>query len=155
MGKNTTTPAAEPAQTTAPAPATAEPTTGGIDLEALKAAIRAELKEEMKAEITAELKAEAEQAAPAETATPKKGAPDPYLEEYVQVQLFKDGKDYKDDVFVSVNGENCVIKRGHPVKVKRKFALVLEQSQAQDVKAAEYAESMQREYNEQVKYFNL
>lgn len=124
-----------PAETQAPAPA--------IDLEALKA--------QLKADILADMKKEAAKEAEA----PAPGGLDPYLEEYVQVQLFKDGKDYKDDVFVSVNGENCVIKRGYPVKVKRKFALVLEQSQAQDVKAAEYAEAQQREFDQQVKYFNL
>lgn len=114
-----------------------------IDIEALKA--------QLKADILADMKKDAAKDAE------KSAAPsaDPYLEEYVQVQLFKDGKDYKDDVFVSVNGENCVIKRGYPVKVKRKFALVLEQSQAQDVKAAEYAEAQQREFDQQVKYFNL
>lgn len=130
----------EQAQTTpteTPAPAAAP-----IDLEALKA--------QLKADILADMKKEA-----AEKAEAPAAAPDPWLEEYVQVQLFKDGKDYKDDVFVSVNGENCVIKRGYPVKVKRKFALVLEQSQAQDVKAAEYAEAQQREFDQQVKYFNL
>lgn len=149
--KNTNEATQTAAQTAAQEPAAQTP---AIDLEALKALLREDLKAELKAEVAAELKAEAEaEAAAAETA--KKHVPDPSLEEYVQVQLFKDGKDYKDDVFVSVNGENCVIKRGHPVKIKRKFALVLEQSQAQDVRAAEYAESMQREYDEQVKYFNL
>ena len=71
------------------------------------------------------------------------------------VVLFKDGKDYKDDVYVSVNGENCRIQRGVPVKIKRKFALVLEQSQAQDVRAAEFAEARQSEYNQQVKRYNI
>ena len=87
-----------------------------------------------------------------ETAAP---VADPSLEEYVEVQLFKDGKDYKDDVFVSINGENCLIRRGIPVKIKRKFALILEQSQRQDVIAAEYAESKQREYKEQAATYSL
>ena len=60
-------------------------------------------------------------------ATEKKtAAKDSYWEELVPVRLFKDGKDYKDDVFVSVNGENCVIKRGVDVMVKRKFKAVLD-----------------------------
>ena len=67
---------------------------------------------------------------------PAECAPDPYFEEYVEVQLFKDGKDYRDDVFVSCNGENCLIKRGVPVMIKRKFALVLNQSRLQDMKTA-------------------
>lgn len=58
-------------------------------------------------------------------------------EELVEVQLFKDGGKYQDDVFVSVNGENVVIKRGEKVKIKRKFAEVLENSMRQDVLVAD------------------
>lgn len=53
-------------------------------------------------------------------------------EELVEVKLFKDNNKYKDDVFVQVNGENCVIKRGEKVKIKRKFAEVLDNSDLQD-----------------------
>lgn len=53
-------------------------------------------------------------------------------EEYVEVELFYDGDKYKDDVFVCVNGETCLIKRGHKVKIKRKFAEVVKQSLSQD-----------------------
>ena len=63
--------------------------------------------------------------------TAKNSSRDP-MEEYVEVRLFRDGKDYRDDVFVSVNGESCLIRRGETVRVKRKFALVLEQSERQD-----------------------
>jgi len=75
-------------------------------------------------------------------------AADPFMEEYVEVQLFRDGKDYRDDVFVSCNGENCLIKRGVPVRIKRKFALILEQSARQEVCAAEYQEARKREFFE-------
>jgi len=85
----------------------------------------------------------------------KKPHYDPAWDELVTVQLFKDGKYYKDDVFVSVNGENCVIKRGVPVQIKRKFALALEQSQMQDVKANEYAQQQQQEYQAQSKALNI
>lgn len=57
---------------------------------------------------------------------------DAYWNELVEIKLFKDNNKYKDDVFVSVNGENCVIKRGVRVKVKRKFANVLDLSDLQD-----------------------
>ena len=73
--------------------------------------------------------------------TPEAEAKTDYYEEMVEVMLFKDNKDYKDDVFVSVNGENCVIKRGIPVKVKRKFALVLEDSSKQDAAAMAFMEA--------------
>ena len=76
-----------------------------------KAAVGGELTEEQK-------KANAEEEA--------------YYNELVEVKLFKDNNKYKDDVYVSVNGENCLIKRGERVKVKRKFALVLDQSDLQD-----------------------
>lgn len=64
-----------------------------------------------------------------------------YLNEYVDIKLFRDSDRYTDDVFVAVNGENCVIKRGEWVKVKRKFALVLEQSEIQDMRAAQLMNS--------------
>ena len=35
-----------------------------------------------------------------------------YLNETVAVKLFRDNDRYKDDVYVAVNGQNCVIKRG-------------------------------------------
>ena len=50
------------------------------------------------------------------------------MEEYVEVELFKDGGKYKDDVYVSVNGETCLVQRGVPVKIKRKFAEVIRES---------------------------
>ena len=64
-----------------------------------------------------------------------------YWNELVEVKLFKDNNKYKDDVFVSVNGENCLIKRGERVKIKRKFAEVLEQSDMQDAQTARLIES--------------
>ena len=57
-------------------------------------------------------------------------------EEYVEVKLFKDNEKYVDDVYVAVGGQNCVIKRGVPVKIKRKFYLALCQSEHQDNVAA-------------------
>lgn len=60
-----------------------------------------------------------------------------YLNEYVDVKLFKDSDRYSDDVYVAVNGQNCIIKRGEWVKIKRKFAIVLDQSEIQDMKTSE------------------
>ena len=60
-----------------------------------------------------------------------------YLEEYVDVKLFKDTDKYSEDVYVAVNGQNCLIKRGEWVKIKRKFAIVLDQSEIQDMKTSE------------------
>ena len=109
------------------------------ELETIKNQLREELRQEL-----------------APIATENSGAaPDPYFEEYVEVQLFKDGKDYRDDVFVSCNGENCLIKRGVPVMIKRKFALILEQSARQDVSAAEYAQDRRREYTDRARELGL
>jgi hypothetical protein len=71
-----------------------------------------------------------------------------YLNEYVAVKLFRDNDRYKDDVYVAVNGRNCVIKRGELVKIKRKFALVLDQSEIQDMQTAEYLEAEQARFRE-------
>ena len=66
-------------------------------------------------------------------------------EEYVDVKLFKDNGKYKDDVFVAVNGENCVIKRGERVQIKRKFAEVLDHSEHQDYETSLLIEQKTRE----------
>ena len=69
-----------------------------------------------------------------------------YWNELVEVELFKDNNKYKDDVFVAVNGENCVIKRGERVKIKRKFAQVLEDSKISDFKTSELIEKKSSEF---------
>jgi len=66
-------------------------------------------------------------------------------EELVEVKLFKDTGKYKDDVFVAVNGENCVIKRGERVQIKRKFAEVLDHSEHQDYETSLMIEQKSRE----------
>ena len=71
---------------------------------------------------------------------------DEYWNELVEVKLFKDNNKYKDDVFVAVNGENCVIKRGERVKVKRKFANVLDLSDMQDYETNKLIEKHEREF---------
>ena len=81
----------------------------------------------------------------------EKLAAEAYLNELVPVKLFKDNNKYKDDVFVAVNGENCLIQRGKEIKIKRKFALVLEGSSFQDEQSASFSEQLQSEYQERVK----
>lgn len=60
-----------------------------------------------------------------------------HMNELVEVKLFKDTGKYKDDVFVSVNGENVLIQRGVRVKIKRKHAEALDNSELQDYETAE------------------
>lgn len=69
-----------------------------------------------------------------------------YWNELVEVKLFKDNSKYKDDVFVAVNGENCVIKRGERVKIKRKFATVLDMSDLQDYETSLLIEQKSSEF---------
>jgi len=93
---------------------------------------------------TKDTKIKAEAAAPA-----KDFDPNAYLEEYVEIMLFKDNDKYKDDLFVSVNGQTCLIKRGVPVRVKRKFAQLIDSSQRQDLYAAQLAEKFANDYREE------
>ena len=78
----------------------------------------------------------------------KKAAAEKYLDEYVSIKLFRDNDKYRDDVYVAVNGKNCVIKRGEWVKIRRKFALVIDQSEIQDLKTAEFLEAQQKKFEE-------
>ena len=61
-----------------------------------------------------------------------------YYNEPVTVKLFKDSGKYKDDVFVAVNGVGMIVPRGVEVKIPRKYAEALKNSELQDSFAAEY-----------------
>jgi len=67
-------------------------------------------------------------------------AQEDWLNEYVEIRLFKDNEKYKDDVYVAINGKNCVIRRGVWTRIRRKFALLLDQSEIQDLRTAELME---------------
>ncbi len=62
-------------------------------------------------------------------------APDYDPEEMVDIKLFKDAKNYKDPVFVGVNGRTYLIERGVTVSVPRMVSEVIERSEAQRQKA--------------------
>ena len=51
----------------------------------------------------------------------------------------------RQDIFVAVNGESLVIKRGVNVKIKRKFYEVLMNAQAQELKAYQAMEAAKRQ----------
>ena len=63
-----------------------------------------------------------------------------WLNEYVEIKLFKDNEKYKEDVYVAINGKNCIIRRGVWTRIRRKFALLLDQSEIQDLRTAELME---------------
>lgn len=69
-----------------------------------------------------------------------------YWNEYVEVELFKDNNKYRDDVPIGINGELCLVQRGKKVKVKRKYADVLEKSNRQDFATSELIEKKSSEY---------
>lgn len=68
-----------------------------------------------------------------------------YANEEVEIELFKDNGKYKDDLFVAVNGVGILIPRGKKVKVKRKYALAIEDSIKQNNNAIAFMESKQKE----------
>ena len=73
---------------------------------------------------------------------------DDYLEELVEIMLFKDSDKYSDDLIVTHNGKNYQIKRGVKVMVPRKVQLVIEDSMKQAGLAADYEEEAQQQYKE-------
>ena len=112
-------------------------------LDAMKAELEqakaesAKLAAEVKASVSGELTEEQKKAIEKRKA---------YWNELVKVKLFRDNNKYKDDVFVSVNGENCVIKRGVEVFIKRKFADVLDKSDLQDYETSLLIEKKANEF---------
>lgn len=113
------------------------------DVEAMKAEIIAQAKEEA-AKIVADAKASVNENL---TDKQKKAAEKEkeYYNELVEIELFKDNGKYKDDVFVAVNGVGCIVPRGKKVKIKRKYALALEDSMKQDMKTSDFIELKIRE----------
>lgn len=59
-----------------------------------------------------------------------------------KIRLFRDNGEYKDDLFVSVNGHSFLIKRGVEVEVPDYIAQVIEDAEAQNNKALEYMASV-------------
>ena len=114
-----------------------------VTLEALKAQIEA-MRAAYEAEIAAlrdEKQAELrETSAKSEKVKKFLREQEAWLNEYVEVRLFKDNEKYKDDVYVAINGKNCVIRRGVWTRIRRKFALLLDQSEIQDLRTAELME---------------
>lgn len=115
------------------------------DLSEIQAEIRKML-DEAKAQ-AAEIVANAQKSTGVDPEAAKKRAADLARgEEYVEVKLFKDNGRYKEPVFVAVNGENCVIERGVRVKIKRKFAEVLDNSDNQDYETSRMMDAKSGEF---------
>jgi hypothetical protein len=69
-----------------------------------------------------------------------------YWNEYVEITLFKDNNKYRDDVPIGINGEICMVQRGKKVKIKRKYADVLENSNRQDFETSELIDRKSKEF---------
>lgn len=67
-------------------------------------------------------------------------------EKLVDVKLFKDNDKYKEPVFVGCNGENIAIERGVRVKIKKKFADILDNSEHQDYETSVMIEKKSSEF---------
>ena len=112
------------------------------DVQAQIDAMKAEVLAEAKAE-AAKIIADAKASVGGEMTEEQKKAVEEekaYYNEMVEVELFKDNGKYKDDVFVAVNGVGIVIPRGKKVKVKRKYALLIEDSLKQNKEAVDFME---------------
>lgn len=59
-----------------------------------------------------------------------------YWEELVSYRAIYDGRTYKHDIYVGLNGQSWIIKRGEEVMIPRKVLQVIEDSEAQKQKAA-------------------
>lgn len=68
-----------------------------------------------------------------------------YYNELVSVKLFKDSNKYKDDVFVAVNGVGMIVPRGIEVRIPRKYAEALANSEQQSSFAVDYQTRLQND----------
>lgn len=128
-----------------------------VSMEDMKAMF-AQMLEEAKAEagkIVDEAKAEAkkiveEAKAPTEGDTEEqakaKAERKAWLNELVEIKLFKDNGKYKEPVFVACNGETLAIERGVRVKIPRKFALILDNSELQDYETSMMMDAKSKEF---------
>lgn len=135
--------AKETTKATEPVTETAQP----IDLADVRAQVAAML-EAAKAE-AAKIVADAKASVGGELTEEQKKANaerEAYWNELVEVKLFRDNGKYKDDAFVAVNGENCHIKRGERVMIKRKFAQALDDSDLQDYETSLLIEKKSNEF---------
>jgi hypothetical protein len=90
-------------------------------------------------------------AAPKDSAAENRQNIDDYLNERVEVKLFKDNDQYKDDVSIGWNGRPIRIQRGVTVRIPRGAYLILMQSLEQDEKTAMLIEQKALEFENEAK----
>lgn len=128
--------------------------TPAIDLAEMQAQMAAMLAEAKAAKAEAEkLLAEAKAATGNRTGmTPEElEAHLAYMDEEVEIKLFKDNGKYKGDVPVGCNGVLTYIPRGEKVRIKRKYAEILDHSEHQDYETACLIEAKSSEFEQATK----
>lgn len=84
-------------------------------------------------------------AEPAEAPAGEEAPKEKSMEDYVEIMIPRSEKN-PGPVFIGVNGENVLVKRGEFVKVRRKFAEALRNSFNQENASADYQDMLVREY---------
>ena len=96
-------------------------------------------------QVKAQLKAKEKEVATLKSkGAPKKTAVKKSNEKKVKVQLFYDGNQYKDPIFVSINGESLLIPRGVEVEIPAYFKEVVDRSIAQEQKTSTFYQNLER-----------
>lgn len=73
----------------------------------------------------------------------------PYVpKKKVTIELFKDDYRYKEPLFVGINGQTWLIKRGVPVEVDDYVADFIEQQKAEEARIMRRVDQEEREYQE-------
>ncbi len=85
-----------------------------------------------------------------ETPEEKEKKPKKEKEEMVEIQLFYDGRRYKDDVDVCINGRHWLIQRGKKVKVPKSVAEVIDNADKQKGFANDVAQNLADDYRDRV-----
>lgn len=107
-------------------------------------------KKESPQEVEIETSAAADTAAdtaaePAEAPAGEEAPKEKSMEDCVEIMIPRSEKN-PGPVFIGVNGENVLVKRGEYVKVRRKFAEALRNSFNQENASADYQDMLVREY---------
>lgn len=109
-------------------------------------ATKKESPQEVEIEINAPADTAADTAAePAEAPAGEVATKEKSMEDYVEIMIPRSEKN-PGPVFIGVNGENVLVKRGEYVKVRRKFAEALRNSFNQENASADYQDMLVREY---------
>ncbi len=69
-----------------------------------------------------------------------------YLNEKETIILVKDNERYSNDLTVTYNGKNYLIKRGVPVEIPRFLKLVIEDAYRQQMMASDFSRKLEEEF---------